>query len=82
MGVAELCYMLDLTRARVSQIVQQPDFPDGIERRMGQVYWMEDIQAWAKDKARKLRPLPVTWPAAPQGGVKGAPITAGRYKKH
>ena len=81
-GVSELCYMLDLSRPRISQIVQQPEFPDGIELRMGQVYWMEDIQAWAKEKGRKLRSLPATWPAAPEGGVKGAPITAGRYKKH
>ena len=40
------------------------------------------ITAWAKDKGRKLRPLPATWPAAPEGGVEGAPITSGRYKKH
>jgi hypothetical protein len=80
-GVAELGYMLDLTRARISQIVQEPDFPKGHELRMGKVYWMDDVQAWAKDKGRKLRPLPATWPAAPEGGVKGAPITAGRYKK-
>jgi hypothetical protein len=80
-GVAELGYMLDVTRTRVSQIIQKPDFPEGIELRMGKVWWSEDITAWAKEKGRKLRPIPATWPAAPEGGVKGAPITAGRYKK-
>ena len=50
LGVAELGYMLDVTRARVSQMVQQPDFPDGIELRMGKVWWAEDITAWAAAK--------------------------------
>jgi hypothetical protein len=80
-GIAELGYMLEVTRARVSQIVQHRDFPQGIELRMGKVYWMEDIQAWAKEKGRKLRPIPTTWPAATDGGGKGAPIAQGRYKK-
>jgi hypothetical protein len=89
-GVAELGYMLDLTRARISQIVQEPDFPKGYELRMGKVYWMDDVRAWAKEKGRQLRPIPATWPAVPAGttagrtwsGAEGAPITAGRYKKH
>ena len=81
-GVAELGYMLELSRPRISQIVQQPDFPSGIELRMGKVWWSEDVIAWAKDKGRKLRAIPSSWPAAPEGGVQGAPITAGRYKKH
>jgi hypothetical protein len=88
-GVAELGYMLDLTRARISQIVREPDFPKGYELRMGKAYWMDDVRAWAQEKGRKLRPLPATWPAVPAGTTagrtyseaKGAPITAGRYKK-
>lgn len=80
-GIAELGYMLGVTRPRVSQLVQQPDFPRGIELRMGKVYWMDDIRAWAKAKRRTLIPIPATWPAAPEGGVKGARITTGRYKK-
>jgi predicted DNA-binding transcriptional regulator AlpA len=80
-GVAELGYMLDVTRPRVSQIVREPDFPKGIALRGGRVWPMEDIRAWAQVKGRTLRPLPASWPAAPEGGVKGAPVTAGRYKR-
>jgi hypothetical protein len=88
-GVAELGYMLDLTRARISQIVREPDFPRGIELRMGKVWWFEDITAWANAKDRTLRPIPATWPAVPAGATagrtwsaaKGAPVSAGRYKK-
>ena len=71
---------VDVTRTRVSQIVQQPDFPAGIELRMGKVWWAEDITAWATTKGRALRKIPATWPVAPEGGVKGAPLTSGRYK--
>jgi hypothetical protein len=79
-GVAELGYKLEVTRARVSQLVQQADFPEGVELRMGKVWWFEDIAAWADAKGRTLRKIPSTWPVAPEGGVKGAPLTAGRYK--
>jgi hypothetical protein len=65
-------------------------FPKGYELRMGKAWWFEDITAWANAKGRTLRPIPATWPAVPAGTTagrtwseaKGAPITAGRYKKH
>jgi hypothetical protein len=80
-GVAELGYMLDVTRARVSQLVVQDGFPDGVELRLGTVWWWSDILEWAERKGRKLRKLPASWPVAPEGGVKGAPLTSGRYRK-
>jgi predicted DNA-binding transcriptional regulator AlpA len=80
-GVAELGYMLDVTRARISQLVAQEDFPEGVELRMGRVWWWSDIQDWAERKGRTLRKLPSSWPLAPEGGVKGAPLTSGQYRK-
>jgi len=80
-GVAELGYMLNVKRARVTQLVAKSDFPTAMELRMGKVWWAADVEAWAAAHGRTLRPLPASWPVAPEGGVDGAPLTAGRYRR-
>ena len=80
-GTGELVYMLGVTRARVVQLSKKPGFPEPIELLMGQVWKTDDVLEWAAAAGRELRPLPATWPAAPEGGVKGAPVTSGAYRK-
>jgi hypothetical protein len=80
-GVAEIGYMLDVTRARVSQLVAKDDFPTAEELRMGKVWWIREFRAWAAARGRILRELPDTWPIAPDERVEGAPLRAGNYKR-
>jgi hypothetical protein len=39
-----------VARSRVSQLAAQDDFPDGVELRMGKVWWWTDIREWAERK--------------------------------
>lgn len=54
--------MLGLSRARVHQLVTEPDFPAHLALKMGRVWWMSDFRAWAHRSGRQLRELPDSWP--------------------
>ena len=75
--MAELGYMLGVSRARVSQLVAKPGFPAPTELRMGKVWQLSDVEAWAKERGRRLEPLPATWPTVPASG--DVPANSGRY---
>jgi hypothetical protein len=58
-GSAELQYMLNVSRQRISQLTADPGFPEPIaELRMGKVWDLQDITAWARRAGRQLRDLP------------------------
>jgi hypothetical protein len=58
-GSAELQYMLDVSRQRITQLTADPGFPAPIaELRMGKVWDLEDVLAWARRVGRELRDLP------------------------
>jgi hypothetical protein len=58
-GSAELQYMLDVSRQRITQLTADPGFPAPIaELRMGKVWDLEDVVAWARRVGRELRELP------------------------
>jgi prophage regulatory protein len=68
-GTAELEVLLNVSPARVFQLVVRPDFPDPWARvRAGRMWRTEDIQAWAKAEGRALHPLPPDWPPARNPG--------------
>ncbi len=80
-GVAEIGYLLGVSRTRVSQLVKQQGFPAAIELRMGKVWWWDEFIAWAGNRGRLVRPLPPSWPFAPDGGVAGGPMRGGSYRR-
>ena len=55
-GVAEMALMLGVTRQRVQQLTQRPDFPAPAHRLiMGNAWRLTDFTDWAKAHGRKLR---------------------------
>lgn len=69
-GAAELTRMLGLSKARVYQLVAEPDFPEpAVSLVMGHVWELTAVQAWAEQKGRTLSPLPADWP--PPGMLRG-----------
>lgn len=47
MGAAEIGALLDVSRQRVQQIVNRPDFPAPVATlAMGKVWGAEDVRAW------------------------------------
>lgn len=54
-GVAEMAHILRLTRQRVRQLTQRPDFPEPAQRFiMGDAWFLADFTAWAKATGRTL----------------------------
>ena len=55
-GVAEMALMLGVTRQRVQQLTQRPDFPAPAHRLiMGNAWRLTDFTDWAKAHGRTLR---------------------------
>jgi hypothetical protein len=58
-GSAELQLMLGVSRQRITQLTAGPGFPEPVaELRMGKVWDLEDVKAWAKQVGRTLEDLP------------------------
>ncbi len=54
-GSAEITELLGLSRARTFQITSSPDFPAPVqELKMGKVWRLTDVQAWARRTGRTL----------------------------
>lgn len=54
-GQAELVALLGVSRQRVQQIINRPDFPEpDIELIMGKVWRTVKIKKWAAERGRKL----------------------------
>jgi len=57
-GVAEMALMLGVTRQRVQQLTQRPDFPAPAHRLiMGNAWRLVDFTDWAKANGRKLHKI-------------------------
>jgi predicted DNA-binding transcriptional regulator AlpA len=58
-GRTELAEMLGVSRQRARQLTERDDFPGPIAQlRRGPIWRVEDIEAWAEQVGRTLRPLP------------------------
>lgn len=76
-GTAELQHMLGLSRSRVFQLLVEEDFPAPYAvLRMGKVWDLERIRAWAAAAGRALQPLPPAWPHDASDGDAGS-----RYRR-
>lgn len=54
-GAAEIANMLGVSRQRVQQLTNRPDFPTpDIELAMGKVWRAERIRAWALEHGRDI----------------------------
>jgi prophage regulatory protein len=55
-GAAEIQRMLGVSRQRVTQLTQRPDFPEPtVVLARGAVWHTEDIVAWAEADGREVR---------------------------
>lgn len=80
-GPAELAEILQLSRSRVFQLLTQDDFPVPLAiLRMGQVWDLEEIRAWADQTGRAVHELPESWPMAAEAAGSQAP-RPGRYRR-
>jgi predicted DNA-binding transcriptional regulator AlpA len=54
-GAAEIATLLGVSRQRVQQLVNRPDFPEpDIELEMGRIWKTEKIRQWAETRGRDL----------------------------
>lgn len=54
-GSAEIGRMLGVSRQRVQQLINQPDFPKPeVALEMGKVWKREDVAEWARDHGRGI----------------------------
>jgi len=54
-GAAELLGLLGVGRTRLATLTGQPDFPAAaIVLRMGSIWTLDDVQAWADKRGRTL----------------------------
>ncbi len=52
-GVAEIAELLGVTRQRVHQLTQAPDFPAPVaELSAGRIYNRDEVEAWARRTGR------------------------------
>jgi predicted DNA-binding transcriptional regulator AlpA len=55
MGSAEIAALLDVSRQRVQQLINQPDFPSPIAQlAMGKVWCKDDVISWAQKHGRDI----------------------------
>lgn len=55
MGAAEIGDMLGVSRQRVQQLINRPDFPEPYDTlAMGKVWLREDIERWAREREMRL----------------------------
>jgi predicted DNA-binding transcriptional regulator AlpA len=55
MGPAEIARLLGVSRQRVTQLVERPDFPKPtVSLAMGKVWLSADVRAWAKARGRTV----------------------------
>lgn len=79
-GSAELQHLLGVNRQRVSVLVAGAGFPAPVAiLRMGQVWDLEDVRAWADEVGRTLHALPESWPLTSEGAGEGP--RPGRYRR-
>lgn len=56
-GATEIADMLGVSRQRVQQLAARPDFPTPVAAlKMGKVWRLDDVEAWASAGGRPLRP--------------------------
>lgn len=57
-GPAELTQLLGVGRTRLVQLSSRPDFPEPVAALvMGKVWALSQVQAWAAQNGRELKPL-------------------------
>jgi prophage regulatory protein len=57
-GAAELQQALGVSRQRINQITTHGDFPAPLAvLKMGKVWDLADVEAWADERGRELAPL-------------------------
>jgi len=55
-GAAEIADMLDVSRQRVTQLAQEPGFPNPeVELASGRIWKREAIERWARANGREIR---------------------------
>jgi predicted DNA-binding transcriptional regulator AlpA len=55
---AELMQMLGVSKSRVVALRKDPDWPEPVDTlKVGEVFAIADIQAWAAKRGRTLHPL-------------------------
>lgn len=71
-GAAELLALLGVGRTRLATLTGQPDFPKAaIVLRMGSIWTLEEVIAWAQRKGRALNLASL--PVDGQAGGKSSP---------
>ncbi|HET7408087.1 MAG TPA: DNA-binding protein [Mycobacteriales bacterium] len=56
-GAAEIQGMLGVSRQRVQQLINTPNFPRPVyELRMGKVWLRSDIETWMQERKRRAGP--------------------------
>lgn len=79
-GSAELQHLLGVKRQRVSVLVAGAGFPAPVAMlRMGQVWDLDDVRAWAEEVGRTLHDLPKSWPLPVEGEEQSQ--RSGRYRR-
>jgi predicted DNA-binding transcriptional regulator AlpA len=79
-GSAELQYMIGVSRQRITQLTSDGAFPEPVtELRMGKVWDLADVEAWASRTGRELRPLPESWPV--DTAASSSHSGAGKYRR-
>ncbi len=81
-GPAELAEILQLSRSRVFQLLTQDNFPAPLATlRMGQVWDLKEIRAWAEKTGRAVHELPESWPMTSDAAGAGQAPRPGRYRR-
>ena len=69
-GTSELQQILGVSRQRIFQLVAGKGFPEPLTAlRMGQIWDLDAICAWATRTGRTLHELPAEWPPAASAGA-------------
>lgn len=69
-GAAEIEHLLGVSQQRAFQLVNDLDFPEPwVHLRAAKLWLMDDVERWATEHGRTLKPLPADWPP-PRGAKK------------
>lgn len=72
-GAAELEYLLEVSQQRAFQLINHREFPaPWVHLRAAKLWLMDDIEQWAREHGRRLKPLPTEWPP-PRSTAKKSP---------
>lgn len=78
-GAAELEYLLGVSQQRAFQLINHREFPQPwVHLRAAKLWLMDDIERWAREHDRNLKPLPADWPPPRKTAKESSPKKATR----